>query len=85
VLWGLAMAQYFFAVRANSADTRERAAELKDNAAALAYALQMARELVPNSEGGSLVKSGMKLDRSYFRSRSCRPALDLQKNTNSRE
>jgi hypothetical protein len=56
VLWGLAMGQYFFAVRANSADTRERAAELKDGAAALAYALQMARELVPNSEGGSLVK-----------------------------
>jgi hypothetical protein len=39
------MAQYFFVVRANNAATHERTVELKDDAAALAHAFEILREL----------------------------------------
>jgi uncharacterized protein DUF6894 len=42
------MPQYFFAVRAGNSDTAERAAELRDDAAAFAYACQIVRELTPS-------------------------------------
>jgi hypothetical protein len=38
------MPQYFFAIRANNSDTAETAAELKDDAAALAYACEIVRD-----------------------------------------
>jgi hypothetical protein len=40
------MPQYFFTVRARESDTAERAAELSDDAAALAYACEIVRELM---------------------------------------
>ena len=43
------MPQYFFTVRATEGDATERAAELKDDAAALAYACEIARELMQAS------------------------------------
>jgi hypothetical protein len=44
-LEGVQMPQYFFAVRAGDCEA-ERTAELKDDAAALAYACEIVRELV---------------------------------------
>jgi hypothetical protein len=40
------MPQYFFTIRTGDADAAERAAELKDDAAALAYAGEIVRELM---------------------------------------
>ena len=40
------MPQYFFTVRASEGDATERAAELNDEAAALAYACEIVRELM---------------------------------------
>ena len=39
------MPQYFFTVRTGNGDPPERAAELSDDAAALAYACEIVREL----------------------------------------
>ena len=53
------MPQYFFTVRATEGDATERAAELKDDAAALAYACEIARELLQSLthiDRSSLVK-----------------------------
>jgi hypothetical protein len=53
------MPQYFFAVRANNSDTAERTAELRDDAAAFAYASQIVRELtqsVSHANRSSLVE-----------------------------
>jgi hypothetical protein len=47
------MPQYFFAVRAGDGDTPERAAELKDDAAALAYACEIVRELTKTAGSSS--------------------------------
>jgi uncharacterized protein DUF6894 len=43
------MPRYFFAIRANNSDTAEHAAELKDDAAAFAYACQIVRELTQSA------------------------------------
>jgi hypothetical protein len=40
------MPQFFFTVRAGEGDADERAAELSDDAAALAYACEIIRELM---------------------------------------
>ena len=40
------MPQYFFIVRTSEGDAAERAAELNDDAAALAYACEIAREFM---------------------------------------
>jgi hypothetical protein len=40
------MPQYFFAIRAGNSDTAEHAAELRDDAAALAYACEIVRERI---------------------------------------
>jgi hypothetical protein len=53
------MPQYFFAVRANDSDTAERTAELRDDAAAFAYACQIVRKLaqsVSHANRSSLVE-----------------------------
>ena len=54
------MPQYFFAVRAGDGDAPERAAELSDDAAALAFAYEIIRELtktgIASTHPGSLVK-----------------------------
>ena len=52
------MPQYFFAVRADDGDAPERAAELKDDAAALAYACEIVREMqsLAHTDRTSLVK-----------------------------
>jgi hypothetical protein len=54
------MPQYFFAVRAGYGNEPERAAELSDDTAALAYACEIVRELtktdVASSHPASLVK-----------------------------
>ena len=42
------MPQYFFTVRASEGDATERAVELNDDAAALAYACDIVRELMEN-------------------------------------
>ena len=43
------MPQYFFSIRAGNEDAlAERAAELKDDSAALAYACEIVRELMQN-------------------------------------
>ena len=58
-LEGVQMPQYFFAVRAGNRDAPERAAELSDDAAALAYACEIVREVMQSlacTHRGSLVK-----------------------------
>ena len=45
------MPQYFFTVRASEGDPAERTAELNDNAAALAYACEIIRELMQSLAG----------------------------------
>ena len=53
------MPHYFFTVQASEGDTTERAAELKDDAAALAYACEIVRELMQSlahTDRTSLVK-----------------------------
>ena len=61
-LWTLGdqMPKYFFTIRAGDEDTQsERAAELKDDAAALAYACEIVRELMHSlafTDRSSLVK-----------------------------
>ena len=54
------MPQYFFAIRAGDGDAPERAAELTDDAAALAFAYEIIRELtktgIASIHPGSLVK-----------------------------
>jgi hypothetical protein len=50
------MPQYFFTVRADNADTPERAADLKDDAAALEYAFDLVRAYKAGAVDGSLVK-----------------------------
>jgi Domain of unknown function (DUF6894) len=53
------MPQYFFTIRTGDADAAERAAQLKDDAAALAYACEIVRELMQrlaSPEHSSLVK-----------------------------
>jgi hypothetical protein len=40
------MPQYFFTIRTGDVDAAERAAELKDDAAALAYACEIVREVM---------------------------------------
>ena len=53
------MPQYFFAIRASDGEAPERTAELKDDAAALAYACEIVRELVQSlshSDHGWLVQ-----------------------------
>jgi hypothetical protein len=53
------MPQYFFAIRSGNSDTAERAAELRDDAAALAYACEIVRELtqsVSHADSSSLVE-----------------------------
>jgi len=47
------MPQYIFAVRMGSSDTAERSAELRDDAAALAYACEIVRELMMESATSS--------------------------------
>ena len=42
------MPQYIFAIRAGDGDVPERAAELSDDTAALAYACEIVRELMQN-------------------------------------
>jgi hypothetical protein len=53
---GVTMPQYFFTVRADSNDAQERAADLKDDAAALEYALDLVRASRAGALGSSLVK-----------------------------
>ena len=48
---GCQMPQYFFTVRASEGDPAERTAELNDNAAALAYACEIIRELMQSLAG----------------------------------
>jgi hypothetical protein len=55
-LWGVQMPQYFFTVRPDSADAQESAADLKDDAAALEYALDLVRACRAGTLDGSLVK-----------------------------
>jgi hypothetical protein len=53
------MPRYIFAIRAGDGDAPERAAELHDDAAALAYACEIVRELVQgltHADRSSLVK-----------------------------
>jgi hypothetical protein len=50
------MPQYFFTVRADSADVQESAADLRDDAAALEYAFELVRAHRANALGGSLVR-----------------------------
>jgi hypothetical protein len=53
------MPQYIFAIRAGDGDVPERAAELNDDTAALAYACEIVRELMQNlthADRSSLVK-----------------------------
>jgi uncharacterized protein DUF6894 len=53
------MPQYFFTIRTGDVDAAERAAELKDDAAALAYACEIVRELMQRlarAHHSSLVK-----------------------------
>ena len=53
------MPRYIFAIRAGDGDAPERAAELSDDAAALAYACEMIRELMQgltHADRSSLVK-----------------------------
>jgi hypothetical protein len=53
------MPRYTFAIRAGEGEAAERAAELTDDAAALAYACEIVRELVQNlshAARNSLVK-----------------------------
>jgi hypothetical protein len=53
------MPQYFFTVRSSESDATERTAELSDDAAALAYACEMVRELMQSlahTDRSSLVK-----------------------------
>jgi hypothetical protein len=50
------MPQYFFTVRADTNDTQESAADLRDDAAAFAYALDLVRAAQAGALGGSLVK-----------------------------
>jgi Domain of unknown function (DUF6894) len=53
------MPQYFFTVRSSESDTTERTAELSDDAAALAYACEIVRELMQSlahTDRSSLVK-----------------------------
>src|SRR5262249_22802059 len=53
------MPRYIFAIRASNGDAPERAAELNDDAAALAYACEIARELMQgltHADRSSLVK-----------------------------
>jgi hypothetical protein len=53
------MPRYIFAIRAGDGDAPERAAELNDDAAALAYACEIARELMQgltHADRSSLVK-----------------------------
>jgi hypothetical protein len=47
------MPQYVFAVRMGSSDTAERSAELRDDAAALAYACEIVRELTKAGSASS--------------------------------
>ena len=58
--FGGSNAEYFFTIRAGDEDTQsERAAELKDDAAALAYACEIVRELMHSlafTDRSSLVK-----------------------------
>ena len=57
--FGGQMPQYFFTVRAGESDADERAAELNDDAAALAYACEIVRELMQSlacTDRSSLVK-----------------------------
>jgi hypothetical protein len=69
------MPQYFFAVRSGNSDTAERAAELRDDAAAFAYACQIVRELTlsaSHADRSSLVEVRDECDRWCFRSPSLR-------------
>jgi hypothetical protein len=53
------MLRYIFAIRAGDGDAPERAAELNDDAAALAYACEIVRELMQgltHADRSSLVK-----------------------------
>ena len=53
------MPQYFFAVRAGDGEAPERAAELENDAAALAYACEIVRELLQSlshTDHSSLVR-----------------------------
>jgi len=53
------MPRYIFVIRASDGDAPERAAELNDDAAALAYACEIVRELtqgLAHADRGSLVK-----------------------------
>ena len=55
------MPRYIFAIRAGDSDASERAAELNDDAAALAYAFEIVRELMQgltHADRSSLVKVG---------------------------
>ena len=54
-LVGVQMPQYFFTVRADSADAQESVADLRDDAAALEYAFDLVRAYRAGA-GGSLVK-----------------------------
>jgi hypothetical protein len=55
-LMGGQMPQYFFTVRADSADAQESVADLRDDAAAFAYALDLVRAARAGALGGSLVR-----------------------------
>jgi hypothetical protein len=57
------MPRYFFAVRAGDSDATERAAELSDDAAALAIACEIVRELTQ----ASLAQIGAHWSRSETR------------------
>jgi hypothetical protein len=50
------MPQYFFTVRADSVDAPESAADLRDDAAAFAFALDLIRAARAGALGGSLVR-----------------------------
>jgi hypothetical protein len=50
------MPRYFFTVRADNTDTPERAADLKDDAAALEYAFDLVRTHRAGALDGSLVR-----------------------------
>jgi hypothetical protein len=50
------MPQYFFTVRADSVDAPESAADLRDDAAAFAYALDLVQAARAGALGGSLMR-----------------------------
>jgi hypothetical protein len=73
------MQQYFFAIRAGKDTQPERAAVLKDDAAAFVYACEMARELVRSLDSSyprALITVRDNKRAAVSRSPFCRPAPD---------